>query len=686
MSITVTPDLSSTPPRNTITVSSGVGSVMQTVSLKRTDHDGTALVRTQPVAGFESRTIDDFFMPYEEGVTYSWDATYLAPATNVFAETWASLAAWTTSGGSWAVSAGTLVWSAADSLVASVSRAVTAGRYRTVFSAVPKGIAKIDFGGFYIDALNSRLVLGAASQAFVPGTTTWTIDVTPTSVTITTSSGTYSVAGAASVTQVKFLGPIATYSFGATFGSVGVSNGQFGGGASAIATDSSGNVYVADPGNSRVQKFNSAGVFQLAFGSAGTGNGQFGGFIAGIAVDSSGNIFVLDQANSRVQKFSSLGAYVSQFGSAGGANGQFTSPYGLALDSTGNIYVADTGNSRVQKFSSAGAYTSQFAAGLSPEGIAVDSTGNIYVADEAGNALLKYSSAFALLGSLTAPNARSVAVDSTGHLYVGTNTLATGLIKVDPALEQVQAIARYGVAQGQVYSAVGVAIGASNALWVADYQPRMQRFDRQATSVPAVTLQAYGTIRSISETSAPAPVACHDTWIIHPGSPAKSFKLQNLDPVKAGIRTFGDVGNPSNSNLHYIMGSKTPVQSNSGPRQDDILSVTIATVSSLERIGMRAVLADDVPLLIQVPPSWKSDFNCGFYSFGDPVERRRVDHLARVQPARLFDCSITKVQPPVVNVENSGWSWAQLAAEFATWDDVVATFATWDDLAANNRS
>lgn len=44
-----------------------------------------------------------------------------------------------------------------------------------------------------------------------------------------------------------------------------------------IRPDSSGNVYVADTGNNRVQKFSSDGNYITEWGSAGSGNGQFNG-------------------------------------------------------------------------------------------------------------------------------------------------------------------------------------------------------------------------------------------------------------------------------------------------------------------------------------------------------------------------------------------------------------------------
>ncbi len=68
----------------------------------------------------------------------------------------------------------------------------------------------------------------------------------------------------------------------------------------------------------------------LNFGSAGNGNGQFNAPV-GIAFDSSGNIYVTDVSNNRVQKFTANGVYVSQFGSAGSGNGQFNAPFGIAI-------------------------------------------------------------------------------------------------------------------------------------------------------------------------------------------------------------------------------------------------------------------------------------------------------------------------------------------------------------------
>jgi len=53
----------------------------------------------------------------------------------------------------------------------------------------------------------------------------------------------------------------------------------------------------------------------------------------GLAVDTSGNVFVLDTNNHRIQKFNPSGVYQSTIGSFGSTDGAFSSPAGLALDS-----------------------------------------------------------------------------------------------------------------------------------------------------------------------------------------------------------------------------------------------------------------------------------------------------------------------------------------------------------------
>lgn len=98
-----------------------------------------------------------------------------------------------------------------------------------------------------------------------------------------------------------------TGAFVTTWGSTGTGDGQFNDPA-GIAVDGAGYVYVADRGNNRIQRFDATGAFLSRFGanggdgSAGGGPGEFRGPKA-VAVDASGNVYVLDLGNSRVEKF-----------------------------------------------------------------------------------------------------------------------------------------------------------------------------------------------------------------------------------------------------------------------------------------------------------------------------------------------------------------------------------------------
>lgn len=74
----------------------------------------------------------------------------------------------------------------------------------------------------------------------------------------------------------------------------------------------------------------------------------------GLTVDSSGNIYVADTLNNRIQLFlagQSNGTTIAGTGGSGSGPDQLVGPRAVILDSQLNLYVADTGNGRVQKFS-----------------------------------------------------------------------------------------------------------------------------------------------------------------------------------------------------------------------------------------------------------------------------------------------------------------------------------------------
>jgi DNA-binding beta-propeller fold protein YncE len=161
-----------------------------------------------------------------------------------------------------------------------------------------------------------------------------------------------------------------------------------------------------------VPKADSDGRFTL--GERGTGPGRF---IkpAGLAVDSDGNLYVADSGNHRVQKFDSEGGFVAELGSLGDGQGEFNEPWGLAVDSEGNLYVADTWNNRIQKFDHDLNFLMQWGQPVSdvsnpepygfwgPRDVTTDAEGNVWVADTGNSRVLKFDSDGTFLASLGEP-------------------------------------------------------------------------------------------------------------------------------------------------------------------------------------------------------------------------------------------------------------------------------------------
>jgi sugar lactone lactonase YvrE len=181
-------------------------------------------------------------------------------------------------------------------------------------------------------------------------------------------------------------------------------------GPEGVAVDASGNVYVADTGNSVIRKISAGAIVTSLAGTAnvtGFTNGSGASALfhtpIGIAVDGSGNVYVADSGNDDIREINPSGVVITfaGTGSTGFTNGtgtaaSFDNPTGVAVDASGNVYVADQTNDAIRKISPAGVVSTLAGSGSTgsangtgvaasfdnPTGLAVDAVGNIYVADQ----------------------------------------------------------------------------------------------------------------------------------------------------------------------------------------------------------------------------------------------------------------------------------------------------------------
>ncbi len=187
-----------------------------------------------------------------------------------------------------------------------------------------------------------------------------------------------------------------------------------------IAADISGNIYVADAHNHCIRKITPAGVVSTLAGNGiagfaeGTGISAKFWYPSGVATDGSGNIYVADRDNHRIRKVTPKGEVntLAGNGDPGFAEGaapiaQFKYPIGIATDVSGNVYIADCCNHRIRKITPAGTVSTLagsgmagFASGIGttaqfnfPTGVATDVSGNVYVADKLNNRVRKITGA-----------------------------------------------------------------------------------------------------------------------------------------------------------------------------------------------------------------------------------------------------------------------------------------------------
>lgn len=247
-------------------------------------------------------------------------------------------------------------------------------------------------------------------------------------------------------------------------------------GPAGLATDASGNLYVADRYTRTLRRVTPAGVVSTLAGqplSTGDDNGTPGKFDdpTGVAVDGAGNIYLTEYSRHTIRKVTPAGVVSTLAGSPGfpdstnatGAAARFNKPFDLTVDSAGNVFVTDQYNHTIRKITPGAAVTT-FAGtagetgtangtgGIArfnkPAGIARDSANNLFVADLENHTIRKITPAGVVTTFAGSPGEGSfgdgpaaearfylphyLAIDASNNVYV-TEFYGRRIRKITPA-------------------------------------------------------------------------------------------------------------------------------------------------------------------------------------------------------------------------------------------------------------
>lgn len=120
--------------------------------------------------------------------------------------------------------------------------------------------------------------------------------------------------------------------------------GQFNGPVALAVDNSSGDVYVSDKGNNRIQKFNGNGAYIMECNSISP---------SGMSVDLEGNVYASDASLHKVNKFTPELQLISEWNPPVNS---FNSPIGIAVDHKNDVYVVNSGTQEVKKFTKDGVH------------------------------------------------------------------------------------------------------------------------------------------------------------------------------------------------------------------------------------------------------------------------------------------------------------------------------------------
>jgi sugar lactone lactonase YvrE len=440
-----------------------------------------------------------------------------------------------------------------------------------------------------------------------------------------------------------------------------------------VAVDpTTGKLFVADGDNNRILRYASAAALAsgasaeavlgqdlfLTNGTATTQDGLWTPF--GLYCDSNGTLWVADSGNHRVLRYDSaatklnganangvLGQAVFTTKGAADAANQMKAPQAVWVDANGNLWVADTGNHRVLKFPNAANLANGAAASVVlgqtafgndsigngangmyyPSGVAVDAGGRLWVADSYNNRVMRFDNAAldsngaSADGVLGQPNLftytedtgankmyrpEGIALDGEGTLYVTDRPQCRVLVFHNAALKLNGANADRVLGQPNFSSSssalgatgmnqpVGVFSDLAGGVWIADRENNRALHFLRVTVPTIKSSHAALRIRNGKKANVTYTIAATNTAgaLRLKASPTKTkfltftYKLNGVNvtgAIAAGTLTTAQLAVGQSVSLTVEIKAKRLRRGAKPPKKATVLSLSASSTSGLIR-------------------------------------------------------------------------------------------------------
>lgn len=400
---------------------------------------------------------------------------------------------------------------------------------------------------------------------------------------------------------------------------------------SAIAYNSTGNLYIADTGHHIIRKLDPAGNLTTI---AGTGVQGFSGDNGpattaqldspqGLALDAANNLYIADTHNRRIRKLDLATNLITTIAgttapSGEGDNGpaataRLNLPIAIAVG-VNNLYIADTADHRIRKVNLTTSQISIVAGtGIqgysgdngpaisatidSPTGLALDSANNLYLADTHNHRIRRIDVTTGLITTIAGTGISSfsgdnipatnsslalphgLTIDASGNLFVA-DTSNHRIRRIDAATGLITTVIGTGTQgfSGDIAPAVSATLDSPRATTLSStdlltFADTSNQRIRQLTAqpAPATTIQ---TIAGLGSTNTETLTLTDPGEFLY-GTGTITASLSTETPA-TGLITFLDTGNAKTITL-----SSTPLITNTATLNTSTLPAGIHLISAI---------------------------------------------------------------------------------------------------------